>query len=86
MKQPNNNYSLETILAEREKVLAEIRTLKTEIKQDTQSLFAAPKTTSRFGAMVNSFDKAIAIYDGVVLGMRVVSRFKYLFGKKRIRY
>ena len=75
-------HTLEAILAEREKVLADIRQQKAFMKQKTQALFAPPKATSKMEAMINSFDKAVAIYDGVVVGMRIVGRFKSFFRRR----
>ena len=72
-------YTLEDILDERQQVLNELREQKRIIKRNINDLIAPPRSTTKIGTFMNTFDRAIAIYDGVMVGMRVMHRSKTLF-------
>lgn len=53
------------------------------LKSTTQGIFAPPKATNKLEAFMNLFDQGVAIYDGVLLGMRVVRNLQRVFGRRR---
>ena len=53
-----------------EDVLQEIRTRKAE-------------ATSKLGSFMNMVDQGLAVYDGVMMGMRVARNIRRIFGKRR---
>lgn len=75
--------------------LLDIRTRKAEVKKQikgsvnhikatTNGLFAPPpQATSKIGTLMNMMDQGIAIYDGIMLGMRVARNLRHIFGRKR---
>lgn len=76
-------------------VLAEIRKSKRQtriqiaqsaerIKLSYQSIVSPPKkATTKMEAFMNAFDQGMVIYDGVMMGMRIVRTLRGLFGRKR---
>lgn len=48
----------------------------------THDLFTPPKATNKLEQAFNLFDQGIAIYDGIMLGMRFVRNVRHIFGKK----
>jgi hypothetical protein len=77
-----------------EDVLQEIRTRKAEVKSQikesadfikttTHKLFTPPQATSKLGSFMNMVDQGLAVYDGVMMGMRVARNIRRIFGKRR---
>lgn len=52
------------------------------IKSTTHQLFTPPKATNKIESFMNLFDQGVAIYDGVMLGMRVMRNIRRIFGKR----
>ena len=75
-------YTLSGILARRDEVLADVRGSGRQIKTLAQRLFEPPKATGRFGGLVNNFDRALAVYDGVMLGMKVIRQVRKFIRRK----
>ena len=76
-----------------EDVLQEIRTRKAEVKSQikesadfikttTHKLFTPPPQ-SKLGSFMNMVDQGLAVYDGVMMGMRVARNIRRIFGKRR---
>lgn len=71
-----------------EDVLQEIRTRKAEVKSQikesadfikttTHKLFTPPpQATSKLGSFMNMVDQGLAVYDGVMMGMRVARNIR----------
>ncbi|MCD8318674.1 MAG: hypothetical protein LUC45_07495 [Paraprevotella sp.] len=52
------------------------------IKMETNRMFAPPpEATSKFGTFMNMVDQGIAVYDGVMMGLRVARNLRRLFGR-----
>ena len=79
-----------------EDVLQEIRTRKAEVKSQikesadyikttTHKLFTPPpQATSKLGSFMNMVDQGLAVYDGVMMGMRVARKHTPDFWKTEI--
>lgn len=76
-------YTFEDLIAEKNRVCNEIKEQKSKIQYKTQQLFSpSPKSKTKMGAMFGGFEKALAIYDGVMTGMRIVYRIRHLIRKR----
>lgn len=75
-------------------MMAYIRTRKNEIRQEIrqsnaqmrttmQAMFTAPKAGNKMESIFNVIDQGMAVYDGVMLGMRVMRNVRRIFGRKR---
>ena len=54
------------------------------MKEQFRSIFTpAQQPTSRFGNIMGMIDRGMAIYDGVVVGMKIIRSVRRLFGKKK---
>ncbi len=52
------------------------------MKQETTRLFAPrPQATTKIGSFMNLVDQGMAIYDGIMMGMRIARSFRRLFRK-----
>ena len=79
--------TLEELLARKNAVLADIRTQKARMNRLGKEL-AAPLTPAvrKGNGLLNAFDKGMAAFDGIMLGLKVMRRLKKLFrGKRRYR-
>lgn len=75
-------FTLDGILARRDDVLADVRNSGRRMRMLAQSLFEPPKATGRFGGLMNNFDRVMAVYDGVMLGMKIIGRVRRLVRKR----
>lgn len=65
-------------------VKKQIKGSLSHIKATTSELFAPPpQATTKIGTLMNMMDQGIAIYDGIMLGMRVARNIRHIFGRKR---
>lgn len=74
--------TLNDILVKRDEALADVRKSGKRIKTLTGNLFEPPKTTGRFGGLINNFDRVVAVYDGVMLGMKIIGRVRKLVRRR----
>lgn len=86
-----NNTSTRT----KEDTLQRIRTRKAEVKKEMRTsadtmkgtlrtLFAPPqKSNSKLGSLMNMVDQGLAVYDGVMMGMRVARNIRRIFRRRR---
>ena len=42
-----------------------------------------PRPTSKWGSFMNMIDQGLAVYDGVMMGMRVARNIRRVFGKRK---
>lgn len=70
------------IQARRDKALADVRTSAARIKSLTSSLFEPPKVEGRWGGLLGNFDRAFAIFDGIMLGAKVVGKVRKLVRRR----
>lgn len=74
--------TLNDILVKRDEALADVRKSGKRIKMLTGNLFEPPKATGRFGGLINNFDRIVAVYDGVMLGMKIIGRVRKLVRRR----
>lgn len=70
------------LTAQRNESLKNVRESSARIKSMTRSLFDPPKSDTRLGTIMNNFDKVLALYDGVLLGVKVIGRMRRAFRRK----
>ncbi len=61
----------------------EIQICNENIRNTTRTLFAPPKANNKMESFFNIIDQGMAVYDGVVLGMRVMRNFRRIFSRSR---
>lgn len=76
MSGKKTSVSLDDILAQRDKALADVRKSGRRIRALTGSLFEPPKAEGRLGGMINNIDRIMAVYDGIMLGTKVIRRVR----------
>ena len=74
--------TLNDILVKRDEALADVRKSGKRIKTRTGNLVEPPKATGRFGGLINNFDRVVAVYDGVMLGMKIIGRVRKLVRRR----
>lgn len=74
--------TLNDILVKRDEALADVRKSGKRIKTLTGNLFEPQKATGRFGGLINNFDRVVAVYDGVMLGMKIIGRVRKLVRRR----
>lgn len=74
--------TLNDILVKRDEALADVRKSGKRIKTLTGNLFEPPKATGRLGGLINNFDRVVAVYDGVMLGMKIIGRVRKLVRRR----
>lgn len=76
--------TLESIARKKAELLQEIRLQKEVMAGLTQEIFAPLEpATNKANAMMRAFNTGMAVFDGIVLGIKVMKKFKRLFGRKR---
>ncbi len=76
MSGKRTTVSLDDILAQRDKALADVRKSGRRIRTLTGCLFEPPKAEGRLGGMINNFDRIMAVYDGIMLGTKIIRRVR----------
>lgn len=76
--------TLESIALQKAELLKQIRLQKEIMTEITQEIFAplAP-ATNKTSSMMRAFNTGMAVFDGVMLGIKVMKKFKSLFGRRR---
>lgn len=79
---PTEKITLEAISLRKEEVLKEIRQQKERMATTTHELFAplAPAAT-KADALARSFNTGMAIFDGVMMGMKVMRKVRSFFNR-----
>lgn len=76
--------TLESIIRQKAEVLQQIHAQKKIMSGLTQEIFAPLKpATTKTNFMMRSFNTGMAIFDGIALGVKMMKKFKRLFGRKR---
>lgn len=76
-------YTLADIQARRDKALADVRASAANIRRLTGLLFEPPRAAEgRWGVLMGNFDRAFAIFDGIMLGAKVVGRVRKLVRRR----
>lgn len=80
----NKKYTLDLIREEKRKVRKQIRKSSDRIKKTYRDMIAPPKKpATKMETFMNAFDQGMAIYDGVMMGMRIVRTIRSMFGSSR---
>ncbi len=80
---PRQPYTLESIAAERARLVKDKEETAARIRLDATALFAPEPAETKMQALINNAGRAIAIYDGVMLGYKLLRQFGGLFRRKR---
>lgn len=80
-----DSLTLEDITQRKKEVLKTIRNKQENMSECSQRIFAPflPSADDGSNSFIKKFNAGIAIADGVILGMRVIKRFRSFFKKKR---
>ncbi len=79
-------YTLLTIEAEKARIRKEMDALKGRMKERTEELFAAPPADTKMQRIMNSAERALAVWDGVWMGYKLIKAFGiFLPGKYKRR-
>ena len=77
-------YTLDLIREEKKQVRKQILESTDRIRSTYQGMVAPPKPpTTKMESFMNAFDQGMAIYDGVMMGMRIVRTIRSIFGSSR---
>ncbi|MEG1563600.1 MAG: hypothetical protein RR365_07715 [Bacteroides sp.] len=78
-KQKSSQITLEEIAQRKEKALQELRDQKEKMSATARSIFAplAP-AASKGNAILRSFNTGMAIFDGVMLGIKLMKKVRRL--------
>ena len=75
--------TLESIAQKKAMLLQEIRLQKEIMTGLTQEIFVYNSATNTKNAMMRAFNTGMAVFDGIVLGVKVMKKFRKIFGRKR---
>lgn len=78
-------YTLETIDARREALAEEAVKQEKRIRDGVENLFAPPASETRLQSWMAQTEKALAIYDGIMLGWKIFRQFRHLMPSRRRR-
>lgn len=76
--------TLESIAQQKAALLQQIRMQKEIMTDIARDIFApvAP-AANKAGAMMQAFNTGMAVFDGVMLGLKLMKKFRNFFGKRR---
>ena len=77
------SLSLEDIRQMKAGKLEEVRSSKERMNERARRLFAPPEPQSGTNALMQHFNSGIAIFDGVMTGIRIMRKLQRFFGKRR---
>lgn len=82
---PNSRmYTLDLIREEKRKVRKQIKESSDRMQSTYRNMVAPPKKpATKMETFMNAFDQGMAIYDGVMMGMRIVRTVRSIFGSSR---
>ena len=87
MNNSNHNpqkFTLDDIARRKHEVLTEIHNKKDMMSDLAHLIFApAPPATTRAGGLMHSLNTGIAIFDGALLGLKMMRKVRSFFHKKR---
>lgn len=81
---PNTTpVTLESIAQQKAELLQQIRLQKEVMTEITRDIFAplAP-AADKANSMMRAFNTGMAVFDGVMMGLKLMRKFKYLFGRR----
>lgn len=76
--------TLESIILQKKALLRQIRMQKEIMTDITRDIFApvAP-ATNKANAMMRAFNTGMAVFDGAMLGLKLMKKFRNFFGRGR---
>lgn len=76
--------TLDDVIRRKKEVLKDIRAGQEAMSGCSQRLFAPffPSSDGESSSVMKKFNVGIAIFDGVMLGMKIIRRFRKLFKKR----
>ena len=81
---PTPPVTLESIARQKAELLQKIQLQKRTMAGLAQEIFAPLKpAATQTNSLVRSFNTGMAVFDGIVLGIKVIRKFKRLFGRRR---
>lgn len=75
--------TLESLARMKAEKLKEVRASKKRMSEQAQRLFIPSKTPSEESALMQSISSGIAIFDGVMTGIRIMRKIQRFFSKMR---
>ena len=75
--------TLEEITRQKKAVRLQIREQRDRIQQTATELFSPVKATTKVEMLMNSVNSGIAVFDGVMTGLRIMRRVRGLFRLKK---
>lgn len=75
--------TLEEITRQKKAVRLQIREQRDRIQQTATELFSPVKATTKVEMLMNSVNSGIAVFDGVMTGLRIMRRVRGLFRRKK---
>ena len=76
--------TLEELTRQKAALLQEIQTQKTTLVRLSQNLVAPLAPAAEKGnSVLHAFNRGMAVFDGVMIGLKLMRKFKSFFGKKR---
>lgn len=75
--------TLESIAQQKAELLEQIHEQKDAMNEIARDIFAplAP-ATDKASSMMRAFNTGMAVFDGVMLGLKLMRKFKKIFGRK----
>lgn len=83
MPTSNRSITLEEISKRKAEVKKEIDKQKSIIIECTRDIFTPEPADSGIGSIMQSFNKGLAIYDGVMMGIKMMRRVRKFFDRKK---
>lgn len=81
-QQTTQKITLEDIARRKEEILIEIRVQKEAMTATTKEIFAPLAPAASAGnALMRSFNTGMAIFDGVMMGVKIMRKVRSMFGK-----
>lgn len=68
------HYTLDSMLSERKSLGKKLQKSKQKIAADWETLFTPPRAENKVQRWVNNAERIVAMYDGIMLGYRLIHR------------
>lgn len=75
--------TLESLARMKAEKLKEVRASKKRMSEQAQRLFVPSKIPSEGSALMQSISSGIAIFDGIMTGIRIMRKIQRFFSKRR---
>ena len=78
----NKGITLESIQQRKLAIKRQLNQRKGDMVNKTQSLFTPAHDVTKWDRTLNLISNSIAVYDGLLLGLRLMARFKGFFRRR----